>query len=50
MTTTIDEVFDLIEDEGTKEDRLTVYDILDNFYEIPMEIVKKKVRYVDVSM
>lgn len=39
----------IVEGSTWKEARFTIinYDILDNFYEIPLEIVKKKVRYVD---
>lgn len=39
----------IVEGSTWKENRFTVinYDILDNFYEIPMETVKRRVRYVD---
>ena len=39
----------VVEGSKWKEARFTIinYDILDNFYEIPMETVKRKVRNVD---
>ena len=39
----------IVEGSTWKENRFTIinYDILDNFYEIPMETVKRRVRYVD---
>ena len=39
----------VVEGSTWKEARFTIinYDILDNFYEIPMEIVKRKVRNID---
>ena len=39
----------IVEGSTWKENRFTIinYDILDNFYEIPVETVKRRVRYVD---
>lgn len=39
----------IVEGSTWKENKFTIinYDILDNFYEIPTEVVKRKTRYVD---
>ena len=39
----------IVEGSKWKENRFTIinYDILDNFYEIPTEIVKRKTKYID---
>lgn len=44
-----DDEVTIVEGSTWKESRFTIinYDILDNFYEIPMETVKRKVRNVD---